>query len=116
MKAMNLGASKHNSSTNGRNINNMYATQQEPKKQSKENPVNLWRAKNDGKSGSQLMGAKMCTSGPTSARGSQQAVDAKIRRAVYAAGGQNSLTRRDASAERSVSIDKKIRNQSSKYN
>ena len=57
----------------------------------------------------------MCTSGPNSARGSQCAVDAKIRRAIYAT-GQNSITRRDASNDRSVSIDKQIRNQSSKYN
>ena len=57
----------------------------------------------------------MCTSGSNSARGAQCAVDAKIRRAIYAT-GQNSITRRDASNDREVSIDKKIRNQSSKYN
>lgn len=58
----------------------------------------------------------LCASGPNSARGGQQcAVDAKIRRAIYAT-NQNSITRRDTSKERSISIEKRNRNQSSKYN
>ena len=62
------------------------------------------------------MGAKMCASGPNSARGAPINVDAKIRRAIYATGNPNSITRQDVSNDRSVSIDKKNRNLSSKYN
>ena len=56
----------------------------------------------------------MCASGPNSARGAPLNVGAGVRRTMYATGNQNSNTRQDDN--RSVSIDKKNRNLSSKYN